>query len=459
MPFGSPQIIYQLIDADSGDDSDLWNPNDFLAERLVGFEFSDHESKKDQATFTFRNDDFALLDVPAFVRGQKYLITWGWPGRLSPPRRMVVVKITGGNPLVVKMHDTTTLLDRKKNHRFWSESTDSEFVRDVAAEHGYRGPTLHVEETTVRRDITQPQWRTDARQLAWLAKRNGFIFYVDAGGLHWHSRNWNAEPVRTYLYRRDPAQGAVLSEPTFEANLTRGVSTVRVLARDPLTKEDIDITVGPSSTDMVSLGNELETADPEGGDAGRRAARVTREDVRYLGFMTRQAAEAEAQARYRETAQKRYKMTVDIMGDAQLGAKQLIEFYGVSTSLDGLYYLREVTHSIQGGQYTCRIEGMKDAQREVRATKKAARARRSNANANKNPSDASIVAARELEELRKTATLQYGPDGIPVVVWYYVDDQNQTVVNSLTPGELRDLGLRAKNAIAREAAGGVLPDA
>lgn len=466
MPFAGPRIVYQLIDFDAGDEiwaetpfgEDLIDSFEAVKKRLISFEFADHERKKDRLRLAFHNADYKMLDTPLFTRGQKFAVVWGWPGRMGPSRRMIVTKVTGGNPLIVTMHDTTTMLDRSKQHRFMENVTDSEFVREMARVHGYAGPTLHLEETTVRHDVTQPQWRTDARQLAWLARRNGFIFYIDAGGLHWHSRNWKNEPVRTYFYRTDPGQGAILTEPKVEANLTRGVSTVRVLARDPITKEHIDITIGPYTADLISLGSERE--DAPGGIPGMRAPRVTREDVRSLGYMTRAEAEAEAQARYRETAQNKYKLEMEIIGDAQLGAKQLIELYGVSDTTDGLWYIKELEHRIEGGKYTCLLRATKDTQREVKATRKAERATRKNpnANANKSPSDASVAAYEQLQQIRKTATMRIGPDGEPQVVWYYVNDENEQVTNILTPSELRDLGLRAKEAIARDAASTLLPD-
>jgi len=459
MPFAGPRIIYQLIDYDAGDDSWMetwWRAVDYMNERLISFKFSDHESKKDQAVLAFHNPDFKLLDVPAFTRGQKYLISWGWPGRMGPPRRMIVVKVTGGNPLVVKMHDTVMLMDKKKEHRFNDKMTDSEFARMVAEAHGYKGPTVHIEETLVRHEITQPHSRTDARQLASLARRNGFIFYIDSTGLHWHSRSWKNEPVRTYFYRTDAGQGSIIDEPKFEANLSRGVSTIRVLGRDPLTKEQIDITVGPDTTDMISLGAERE----DGEGAGLRADRVTREDVRPLGFVTRAEAEAEAHAIYRETAQNRYKLEMNVIGDGSIGGKQLIELYGVSDTVDGLWYLKEVEHTIVPGKYTCKFKGRKDTLREVKATKKAERTERRNKNANKNKAidAASSQALDQLKRIRKRATMRYGPDGEPQIVWYYINDENEQVVEVLTPPEMRALGLRAREAIARESSTTQLPD-
>lgn len=470
MPFGGPRIIMQIIDADAGEKGDqsaqTWVGFGDLGplpveDRLIGLSFSDHEKKKDELVLSFANDDLALFDTPAFVKGQKYLVSFGWPGRLSVPRRFIVVKVEGGNPLVVKMHDTSILLDRRKRHRFERGMTDSEFVRKIAEDHGYKGPTAIVQDTVIRRDVTQPQWRTDAQQCAWLAQRNGFLFFVDAAGFHWHERAWNDEPIRTFVYRADPNQGTILEPPKIEANLSQGVTTVRVLARDPRTKEDIDITVGAHDADFVSLGEEREDGDADD-SVGLRADRMTREDVRHLGYMTRAEALAEANARYRMTAQGKYKMSLKIIGDAQIGAKSLIEVVGIADTLDGLWYVKEAKHSIPNTRtFTTTLECTKDSLREVKARKKAERARKVNANKGPDDSRARRVAAyinQNNNTLRKSATLRYGPNGEPVVAWFYVE-QGELTTGQLTPAELRALDARAKQAIASRAASATLPDA
>jgi phage protein D len=466
MPFASPRVIIEYADPDKGDEK--WDRvNSLVAELvkndLLSFEFNDHERKIDECKLTIRNTDGALFDNPVFVRGQKFVVAWGWPGRLSPPRRMVVRKVTGGDPLLVILHDTTALLDRKKAGRKKFDAPDSEFVREVAEEYGYSGALLHLEETPDRHDIVQPQTMTDARFLGALARRNGFIFYIDDTGLHWHSRRWDEPPARTWFYKTDPGQGSIIGEPEFEADLSQGVSSVRVLAIDPLTKEAVDETVGPSDAEDTSLGDEIEDGDPRSGEPGKRAGRVMREDVRHLGFKTRAEALAEARARYRETAQNRYKLKLSIIGDAQFGAKQLFELWGRSATVDGLWYAKEVTHKIEPGTFTTDIEARKDALREVNATKKAEALTRGNKTANQT-APATLRAKQrglQMQALRRASTLRIGPDGEPRPTWFYVDDGSQLVsaATTMTPAELAALSARSRLRIAQESGSGRLPDA
>lgn len=463
MPYDAPKILLELIDFDKGDDEweESWEEyRQTLYSRMEQFEFIDHDVKRDRCKIGFRNDDYILMDNPVFTKGQKFLVSWGWPGAMAPPRRMVVTKVTGGVSLTVTLLDTSILLDRQKRGRYYAQTTDSEFVRDVAKEHGYEGATAHIEETSVRHDITQPQWRTDARQIAQMARKNGFVFYIDATGLHWHRRQNHGEAVRTFYYRTDRLQGTIIDQPEIEGNLTRGVSSVRVLARDPRSKIDIDFTVSASNTEDMSLGRELEDGDPQAANPGKRAKRITRSDVRVHGYMTREEAEAIAHARYRDSAQQRYKLSFSIIGDAQLGGKNLIEIYGLSDTIDGLYYVKSIKHNIAAGSFTSLLQCRKDAQREVKATKKIERLAKANPRVDLDVVSEAMAGIEEQGKLKRRATLRYSKNGEPQVAWYYVDSEDQQVspAATMTVDELLALSEREKESIARESGQTQLPD-
>jgi phage protein D len=409
------QVIVALIDNDDGDE---YNLTDFLKDRILSFKFEDKDKGKDWMKMELRNDDRVLLDAPVFQRGQKLLVTWGWAEEMQPPRRMIVTKAVGSNPVTVTAYCTSALLDREKKYRFVENITDSEFVREVAAEYGYTGTWAHIEETTIRHDITQPQWRTDASQIQRLARQNGMEFYIDAQGLHWHKRQTELDPVHTFIYRTDPGRGDILEEPQIEINLAKPTAKVKVLCRDPRTKEMIEEVSDSDELDMSSLGTEDEIGDPEATDAGRREQRLARLDVRNGGLMTREEAKAEANARYRETVKNRYKMTVPIIGRGNIGAKMLVDFWGISEMFDGLYYLKMVEHVVESGKFTQVLHCRKDAAREVKASRKK---RRRKINPNAGMKEPNVESGKHLYELNH---LSIGPDGDLQVVRTWTDSSN-----------------------------------
>lgn len=419
MPYGSAQIIVQLVDFDDGDDSyygDYLTMNEFLQTRMMSFKVRDRDRGKDRLEMTFRNDDYAMIDSPVFAKGQKLLVTWGWPGEMMPPRRFVIQSVKGGDVITVAAHCRLALMDREKMSRFEENMTHSEFVRKVVEEYGYSGTYQWIEDTNERCDITQSHM-TDARMLNRLARKNGFVFYEDATGVHWHARNLKGEPVRWFFYRNDEGRGDILDAPRFDINMSRGISKVKVTYRDPVTKEYGEVFGGPDDTEIDSLGEETEMGNPDDSSQGRRAGRVTRVDVRYGGVMTREEAQREAGARYYETANGRYKMEVPIIGDSRVGAKLLVGFVGISEMLDGLYYINEAEHEIQGGKWTIALKCRKNAINKVKTAKVAKRGTKEQKNPNAvEPDEAALT---EDNSLKKSVTLTTDSAGnvIPAYVF------------------------------------------
>jgi uncharacterized alkaline shock family protein YloU len=246
--------------------------------------------------------------------------------------------------------------------------------------------------------------------------------------------------------------GTIIAEPTIEANLSKGVSTVRVFARDPKTKQFVEAIVSGKSSDIISLGQADEMGDEDGAD-DPVSERLTRTERVHAGYLAQAAANALAQARFRETAIGRYKMGISVVGDATIAAKQLVEVYGVSATTDGLYYAKEVSHRIGDGGYTAELKLQKDAQREVDL---AARVKaRVNAYARQ------ARPKSRVRNLTKTLEVRYGPNDEVIPTWTYLDADSKPVGKyaDLTQEELFALSERELGFLARVGAQSQLPDA
>lgn len=454
MPYGYPIVDVELIDHDpgdaAGDPGAAQRLNDYLETRLVALRFDDHVRKRDRLELTLRNDDFALLDHPAFARGQKLRVSWGWPGRPGAPRRMIVTKVRGGNPVIVTAHCTSLLLDREPRARFRAGVTDAEFVREVAAEHGYTGTLAHIEATTARRDVVQPRQLTDERMLRRLARRNGFEFYIDATGLHWHRRATDRAPARVLHYRTDPGVGSIIEEPQVDVRL--GPARVRVLGRDPYRKVMVDEAVGLRDEQDVSLGRDDELYDPEDADIGLRGARISRERVFSGGLVAPDAARAFASGQYRMTSSQRYRLVLTIIGDATIAAKQVIAVHGISASTDGLYFVREATTTITPGTFHMQLGCERDALAKAAAAKK--RPPRANANADEWP-----WYGPEQFPLERMLTALVREDGQVVPGYLFTDSEGRTGQTSqLTWEEFEALSDRQKRALYDQGVNTSYPD-
>jgi len=166
--------------------------------------------------------------------------------------------------------------------------------------------------------------------------------------------------------------------PHIEVNLSRDVAKVKVLARDPITLEPVSATGSADDTEFTSLGKEDPVGDPDVdvNSQGVREFRLARGTTRFAGLMSAAAAQDSADARYRMTAQGRYKLTMRVKGDPGLMAKSIIDIAGIGPTFGGLYYVKSVETNITESGYIQSVEGRKDAQSEVKAAKKRALGKR-----------------------------------------------------------------------------------
>jgi phage protein D len=437
VPFGSAAVVFQLLDYDDGDErwlGDWWATWEYLAQRLLRFEFIDSEKKKDEVTLTFQNTDLKMLDAPVFAPGQKLAISWGWPGQLCPPRRMVITQVKAGDPFVVVGHCMLQLLDKEKRSGRWENATASEVVREIAEGYGYAGTYLLLDDTEERGTFVQA-YQTDARFLAKLARQHGREFYIDAAGLHWARRATDREPVRVLHYRTDPERGSILDPPQFEIDLSKPTGKVRVVARHPVTKAIVEATAGPTNDDSVAnLGREDLVGDPDG-DPGLRGGRLARTDVRAASFMTQEQAQRLAWAHYYARIKGRYKLTLpSVIGDSRVGAKNLIGVYGMSETADGLYYLTEVRDTIESGRFVQSYQCEKDSLRRAAAAKKTDTTK-------PNPKADDPASPPPSPELTHKVTTMIDDNGEIVAAYAFVDQNGEAVggIRQITPEELAEL--------------------
>lgn len=210
-----------------------------VTETLLSFEYEDVEDGADKLKFTVRNDLLAEFDNPLWKKGNLLFVQWGYPGAMAPPRKAVIEKIAGFDTLSVEAHALSMVMNTVSRRRQWEQRTRSEIAAELASEWGY-GPEMQVIETTTQRfeTITQAAM-PDARFLMALARKQGFVFFVDFDGFHFHSRQTRQRTHRTYTYFTDPGHGEVVSV-SVENDVTAKKTVVIAIGEDPGTKEPVN---------------------------------------------------------------------------------------------------------------------------------------------------------------------------------------------------------------------------
>lgn len=343
--------------------------------RILSFEFQDNEHKADHLKLEVDNSDLSEFDSPVFRKGYVLEVTWGYEGAMAPTRSCVIQKVHGFQKLTVEAYAKSILMHKVTRVRRFQGLKRSQVAKQIAEEYGYATAAEQFIEDTKQAFETLHQARlTDAQFLARMAKQEGFVFFVDFDGFHFHQRDLRQRPRRVLHWYSDPNQGDVISV-NVENDVSALAGSVVVKARDPIKRTTISETGGNSDTKRDVLAPALEvTVDQRTKTIkDNRSAAQTPCSAEVLMCPAPDLAVAKrvADARYRSAQQTVIKLKSNIVGDPRMLAKTIVEWRGLGKRLSGNYYVKAVTHKIGSDGYTCDLECRRDGHSEVGATKTA----------------------------------------------------------------------------------------
>lgn len=330
-----------------------------LTANVLSFEYEEDEKKADQLTLTLRNDDLAYFDSPLFEKGTMLHVGWGYAGALAPMREVIVQKVTGARTLKVTAQSKSVLMHKTTRVRSFERKTRSEVVRQIAEESGYGASMQDIEETSVRHGVLSQAAQTDAQFVKRLADQEGFEFYIDFDGFHWHSRRLKQRPVRVLTYVLPPGVGDI-TDFNVENDVTAKPGAVKVKGKDPLTKKPIAATGDNASTKRDTLAPVLTIVDPRTGEKKRVLRAAAAEETRPTTETTAAGAKKEADAIFRRTQQTAVELTLSLVGDPYIVAKSVVEVHGIGKRLSGKYYLASVKHTLGSGGYSISAKAKTD---------------------------------------------------------------------------------------------------
>lgn len=387
-------------------------PLDF-AGRIIGFTFEDAERKADKVSLQLDNFDLALFDREDLLGGAVLEVSWGYPGNMSVPRRVVVKKLKGFTTLTVEGQALSALMNREAKTRSWENVTRSEVARHIAEEHGYEGHFIDIDDTEETLDVVNQTAETDARFLRRLAAREELEFYVDDGGFHFHERRQNAAPTHVFTWYADPGRGDVLSI-NVESDLVRRAGRVTVRGRDPLQRATVEASATSESASRSTISEVIEVVDPETGSTSLQTRNATA-SVQPTSVTNAARAERESQARFRRAERETVKLSMQVVGDPTLHAKSIVEVRGISGLLSGKYYVNEVKHVISSSGYVCELKLTRDGTgRRARAVAQSQRSQGGSRNTAQPRTDSEMTQVEVVDPETGATRIEYRRDGRPV---------------------------------------------
>ncbi|MCA9560477.1 MAG: phage late control D family protein [Myxococcales bacterium] len=378
-----------------------------LGDRLIGFTFEDAERKADKVALQLDNFDLSLFDREDLMGGAALEVSWGYPGNMAVPRRVVVKKLKGFTTLTVEGQATSALMNREAKTRSWENVTRAEVARQVAEEHGHEGEFIDVDDTEEVFDVINQSGETDARFLRRLAAREEFEFYVDDGGFHFHERRQDAAPTHVFTWYADPGRGDVLSI-NVESDLVKRAGRVTVRGRDPMQRTTIESSASNDTADRSTLAEVVEVVDPETGATSLETRNATA-SVHPTSATTEGRARRESAARFRRAERATVKLSMRVVGDPTLHAKSIVELRGVSGLLSGKYYVTDVKHVVSSSGYTCDLKLTRDGQGQ--RARRLAREQRGERNTSRPRTDGELTQVEAVDPETGATRIEYRRDG------------------------------------------------
>lgn len=335
-----------------------------IDDRILTWEFDDVESESDRLTLTVDNFDLRNFDTPVWKKGAEIEVQYGYHDNLSLARRMIIKKVTGGTRLSVIAYSKAYLLDTVKRCRTFDNIKRSDAVHRVADENGFGPDRRFIDDTETVHETVQQARQTDAQFIRDLARREGFEFYVDGDGLHFHTRRIEDPPVRELTWYQDTT-GTILRF-NVKNDVTLQPSRYRIVGRDRRTKKDYSFDVDATAdirrtlarkADVPPLSKQIVDSTKNIPVVNIVAAAVA-QIIRSFE-PNEEAAKKVYMRRIARRRQKIVQMDMTIVGDPGLLAKTIIAIKGFGTTLDGNYYVKRHRHRGQTG-YTGELELIRD---------------------------------------------------------------------------------------------------
>ncbi len=333
-----------------------------LTNRVLSFEFEDNESKADKLRLKVDNWDLANLDTPVWRKGGILEVTWGYPGRLAPARQVVIKKVTGFTTLSVEGFSKKFLMDRIQRCRVFENKKRSDMVKQIAEENGFGSDVQFIQDTEEVIEFQTQAKQSDAHFVRKLAQKEGFEFYVDFDGIHFHERQVGQKPVRTFRWYGDAPSNREASILSFnienDTSPIPGRSTTR--GRNHFKKEDFEFVVDYTTDFSPQLAPNAEVTANLFAGLGNAALDIidaTSETLASVGIRR-------ARGRGKKRKHLTVKAKMGILGDPELLAKTVLSIEGIGNRLSGNYYLKKIVHKISESGYDCQCDIIRDGHKE-----------------------------------------------------------------------------------------------
>lgn len=349
-------VTIVVANADGGGTHDV-------SERIMEMSFEDVEAKADKLTLKVDNFDLTNFDAPIWKTGNEVEVSWGYPGNMSPTRVARITSVKGGTTLQVEAMDPSIVMNKIARVRTFEKMKRSDVAAQIADEYAFGEDRRFIDDSVeVLAQVTQARM-TDAQLLRDMARREGWEFYVDFDGFHFHPRKLGQQPLRRFAYYAGDDAGDIESWTLENDIYARKAGGMTAKGIDPKTKEEFEAKGDHASDNASGLAPEkviiTGISDRDGSPTGDLVKETGSEAVSRSNERSLKTAERAVQGAWKKNQMNAAEISMECKGDPQMLAKTVIEVVGIGQTISGNYYVTQVTHKLGSG-YKMTVKAKRD---------------------------------------------------------------------------------------------------
>lgn len=220
--------------------------------------------------------------------------------------------------------------------------------------------------------------QTDAQLISSLARRYGYVFYIDHNGFHFKQRDavYKKKPAKVIRWFNGAGEWIDFK---YENDGNEKASHMAARGIDPLNKKAFEVSASDDETKRNGLGvRGREWSSREGSFASRasellsqtvanavalgldKVGRSDEVDVGPSSITDPTLAKKRADGRLKKRRGHSHELTGTIIGDPTFEAKTILQVEGIGRRLSGKWALKSVEHRIDSGGYTCSFKSERD---------------------------------------------------------------------------------------------------
>ena len=315
--------------------------------------FTHYDTSKDTPKMDLEvdnGDDWAIGHPFLLAEGSILQVSYGYASSMRRGLEFVVKDHSGNSKTVriTALEKKEAKSSRKEVSRVWSSVRRSDVVRDVMRTMGITGTEAIIDDTVEVLDSvtqTEPNWPFLAR----LAGLEGFEFFPDQDGLHWHLPRREGKPTHVLKYVKNLVSPGIITDYSFGKLAAGRPGKIKLKGRNAKSKKRYEVVASAADTKNLHLwSNSGDGRTPEEGDsltAGVDGFELTKN----VACRTEAEAKSIADAAFRDYRYNALKLTLFTLGDPTFRKGKPIVLYNMGPAFDGTYYLNDCVHQFDAG--------------------------------------------------------------------------------------------------------------